>query len=263
MLLALRALPFFITAVAAIGTMALFWFPTRPFLVIGVTLVLLFFLLARLVGLSFRQSFITIRDKTKKVWSFLVLPFCLSVAAFSLLLFVEGRSMKVLIIVLTVFLLWLFTENIFAFLYLPGIYHVNALEYLSLVTGVVSVFFLASALFALRLFFGFPLWVIVPIHAVFILAVSSSVLWICKIEKEKILPNVWGAVLLSSELFLCLAFLPTSFFSNAAMLTLFFYLFFGIIRAHLLRRLNQTVLRRYLLAACLISAVVIFTARWT
>lgn len=262
MLLALRALPFFTATIAAIGGMALFWFPTRPFLIIGATLFLLFFLLSRLTGCSFR-SLGTVQDKTMKAWSFLILPFALAVSAFSLLLFIESQGMKVLIIVLTVFLLWLFAENIFAFLYLSGVYQVNALEYLSLVVGVVSVFFFTSALFALRLFFGFPLWAIVSVHIVFIFAVSSSVFWICKAEKEKILPNVLGMVLLSSELFLCLSFLPAGFFSNAALLTLFFYLFFGIVRAHLLRRLSQTVLRRYLLAVCLIATIVVFTSRWT
>jgi len=254
MLVALRTLPFFAAVVMAVGAMALFWFPGQPFLVIGATLVVLFFILAKLAGWSFR---------TADFWSFFALPFCLALSSLFLLLFVEGQGMKILIIVLATFLLWLFAENIFAFLYLSNSYQVNALEYLSLVVGVISVFFITTAFFALRLFFGFPLWLIVPFHAMIVFILFASVLWICKIEKTRLLSNTFGAVLLLAELFLCLAFLPASFFANAALLTLFFYLFLGIVRAHLLHRLNQTVLKHYLLAVGLITMIVIITTRWT
>ncbi|MFA6131786.1 MAG: hypothetical protein WC702_01795 [Patescibacteria group bacterium] len=254
MLVFLRALPILAGLTMAIGSMALFWFPGHPFIVIGVALLILFFILAKLAGWSFNKA---------DFWSFFALPFCLAVSAFSLLLFVEGRDMKILIITLATLLLWLFAENIFSFLYLSSTYQVNALEYLSLVMGVVSVFFVTAAFFALRLFFGFSLWLIVPLHAVFIFALFASVLWVCKIGKEKIIPNAFGAVLLLAELFLCLAFLPASFFSNAAILTLFFYIFLGIVRAHLFNRLSPMVLKRYLLAFGLIAVVIVLTAKWT
>lgn len=254
MLLALRTIPFFIAIVMAVGAMALFWFPIQSFWVIGITLLILFFLLAKLAGWFFR---------TADFWSFFALPFCLAFSSLALLLFVEGSWMKILIIVLSTFLLWLFAENIFSFLYLAGSYQVNALEYLSLVLGVISVFFITTALFALRLFFGFPLWLIVPFYSVMVFIIFASVLWICKVEKVRLLPNTFGAVLLLAELFFCLTFLPGGFFPNAALLTLFFYLFLGIVRANLLNRLNRAVLKHYLLAVCLITVTVIITARWT
>lgn len=254
MLVFLRILPILSGLTMAIGAMALFWFPSQPFFVAGLALLVLFFVLARLAGWSFKKA---------DFWSFFALPFCLAVSAFSLLLFVEGRDMKILIITLATLLIWLFAENIFSFLYLSSTYQVNALEYLSLVMSVVSVFFVTTAFFALRLFFGFPLWFIVPIHAIFIFVIFISVLWICKVEKERILPNVFSAVILLAELFLCLAFLPAGFFPSAAILTLFFYLFLGIVRAHLSNRLNSVVLKRYLLAVSLITVLIIFTAKWT
>jgi hypothetical protein len=175
----------------------------------------------------------------------------------------EGAGLKILIIALTTFLLWLFAENLFTYFHLSGAYQVNALEYLSLVMSVIEVFFLSTALFALRLFFGFPLWLIVPFFAIVIFVLSAAVLWLCKIEKEKIIAHALGAAAISSEVFLALAFLPGGFFSNAAVLTLIFYLFFGIIRASLLKRLNAKILKRYLLAVGLILILVILTARWT
>jgi len=254
MLVFLRTLPILSGLTMAIGAMALFWFPSHPFFIAGVSLLILFFVLARLAGWSFKKA---------DFWSFFALPFCLAVSAFSLLLFVEGQNMKILIITLATLLLWLFAENVFSFLYLSSTYQVNALEYLSLVMGVVSVFFASTAFFALRLFFGFSLWLIVPVHAIFIFTLFISVLWICKVEKERVLPNVFGAVILLTELFLCLVFLPAGFFFNAAILTLFFYLFLGIVRAHLSNRLSSIVLKRYILAVSLIAVLIIFTAKWT
>jgi len=254
MLLVLRTFPFLVGLVMALGAMALFWFPAQIIWVIGVALVLLFLLLARLIGWSFNKL---------DFWLFLSPAFFLAVAAFFLLLFLEGSGMKILVITLATFLIWLFAENLFAFLHLPRAYQVNALEHLSLVVNVVSIYFFSTALFATRLFLSAPLWLLVPIFAVVTFVLAVSTFWICKTEKERLLPNALGGTLLATELFVVLTLLPGGFFPNAALLTLFFYLFLGIVRAKLLNKLNKSILKRYLLTVALLTLIIIFTARWT
>jgi hypothetical protein len=254
MVVILRAIPILSGLTMALGAMALFWFPGWALLISALALLILFFLLAKLVGGDFRKN---------DFWVFLGIPFFLALSSFFLLFFVEGTGMKVLIISLATFLLWLFAENLFTYLQLPGAYQVNALEYLSLVMNVVSVYFFTTGLLAVRLFLGLPLWLIAPLFALMIFGAIVATFWICKIERERLKPNALGGALLFTELFVVFVWLPSGFFPNAALLTLTFYLFLGIVRANLLGKLNRRVFKRYLLATAVLAALIIWTARWT
>ncbi|HBR80699.1 MAG: hypothetical protein UX09_C0046G0015 [Candidatus Uhrbacteria bacterium GW2011_GWE2_45_35] len=254
MLLLLRTFPILVALTVIAGSLALFWFPTQPFVVAGLALALLFILLSRLADWNFKKI---------DAWILLGIPFLLAVSSFFLLLFLEGNGMKILVITLATCLIWLFAENLFTYLHLPAAYQVNALEYLSLVVNVVSVYFFTTALFAVRLFLSAPLWKLVPFFALFVFALTAATFWVCKIEKEKVLVNSLGGTILFCELFVVFSFLPASFFSNAGLLTLFFYLFLGIVRSQLLEKLNKIVLRRYLVTVFIIALLIVWTARWT
>lgn len=254
MLVFLRTFPILSGLTMAVGAMALFWFPNHPFIVSVLSLIVLFFLLAKLAGWNFKKN---------DFWVLFGIPFFLALSSFCLLFFVEGSSMKIIIITLATCLVWLFAENLFSYLQLPHTYQVNALEYLSLVINVVSVYFFTTGLFAARLFLGLPLWLTVPLFAGAILIMIFTTLWICKIDKERLKTNTLGGTVLFVELFIVFTLLPSGFFPNAALLTLIFYLFLGIVRANLLGKLNKAILKRYLLAAVVLAVIVVWTARWT
>jgi len=254
MLVFLRTFPILIGLTIALGAMALFWFPAALFWVIGISLLVLFFLLSRLVDWKFKKL---------DTWALIGIPFLLAVSSFSLLLFVEGQNMKIIIISLATFLVWLFAENLFTYLHLPKAYQVNALEYLAMVVNVLSVYFFTTALFAVRLFLSLPLWLVVPVFVVLIFVAIATTLWACKISKERLLPYALGGTGLATELFVVFTLLPSGFFPNATLLTLFFYLFLGIVRAQLLNKLNKAVIKRYFLAVVLITILTIWTSRWT
>lgn len=254
MLVFLRTFPILSGLTMAVGAMALFWFPHYSFFVFVLALTVLFFLLAKLAGWNFKKN---------DFWILFGIPFFLAFSSFCLLFFVEGSSMKIVIITLATFLIWLFTENLFTYLQLPGAYQVNALEYLSLVINVMSVYFFTTALFAARLFLGLPLWSTAFLFAGAVFAMIAATLWICKIDKERLAPNLVGGTILFVELFIAFTLLPSGFFPNAALLTLIFYLFLGIVRANLLGKLNKTIFKRYLLTAAVLAVVIVWTARWT
>jgi hypothetical protein len=254
MFLFLRFIPILVALTAIVGSMALFWFPTHFFLVTIVALLVLFALLNQLNSWDFKKI---------ETWIFSSTPFLLALSSFILLWFLEDSGIKILVIFLLTFLIWLFTENLFTFLHLPGAYQVNALEYLSLVVSVVSFYFFTVALFAARIFLGVPLWILVLFFVVFVFILSASTFWICKVEKEKVFNNAIGGTVLLAEFFAALSFLPTGFFPNAGLVTLIFYLFLGIVRSHLLGKLTKTVLKRYLITACVMAVLIIITARWT
>lgn len=254
MLLLFRLLPSFIALIFVGGVSVVFWTSFNPLIVSLITLFLLFFLLAKLAGWSWQKT---------DFWFLFGVPFFLIFSFFLLIFFLEGEIIKISLAGLVVFLLWLFAENLFNFIYLPGAYQVNALEYLTLVTNIISAFFIAAGFLAGRLYFGTSLWLLTPVFGLLVFGLLFSAFWIGKIDKNKILITAIGGAVLASEFFTALIFLPTGFFPGAAFLAVFFYLFFGLLRAYFSSKLSSLVWRRYLLAALVFLFLIIGTARWT
>jgi len=252
-LLLLRLFPSVIALVMVGGVMTFFWSGFNPLMVIAATLILLFFLLAKLAGWNWQKP---------DFWFLLGVPFFFSFSSFCILLFLEGEVIKIGLAILSVMLLWLFTENLFNFVYLPGAYQVNALEYLTLVINIISAFFISASFLALRLYFGLSLWLLVPVFCLLAFSLLVSTFWVCKTEKDKILPVAFGGMILAGELFVALALLPTGFLPNAAFLAVFFYLFFGLLRSFFSGKLSSTIWQHYILAAIIFIGLIIGTARW-
>ena len=71
-----------------------------------------------------------------------------------------------------------------------------------------------------------------------------------------------GAIGLS-QLYVALGFLPISFIVNAAVLTLCYYAYLGLVRAHVLEELSAVVVRRYLSFVGLSILLILITTSWT
>lgn len=253
MLLLLRFFPFLTVLVLAAGSLLLFWSKANSVIIILATCLFLFFLLSKLAGWAWRKV---------DFWVLFGVPYFFILSFLAFLLFLETDGIKIVTVILGLLLLWLFTENLFHFNYLPGVYQVNALEYLSLVINVTGVFFVTASLLAGKLFLGLPLWFLLLIFCLISFGLLASTFWICKFERAKIIRLALGGTVLVGEMFLVLSWLPVSFFANAAFLTIFFYLFFGLLRAHFFGKLSHAVHRRYILAAFCLTIIVIVTARW-
>ncbi|MFH1252949.1 MAG: hypothetical protein V1664_01300 [Candidatus Uhrbacteria bacterium] len=254
MLLLLRIFPFLLVLTLIGSWAALFWLAAPPLLVILITCLVSLFLLAGLAGWSFKKS---------DFWFLLGIPYFLILSFFSFLIFLEAGIIKSVAAILVLLLVWLFAENLFNFVHRRGAYQVNALEYLTLVINITSVYFITASLLASKLFLGLPLWFLTGVFSLIIFGLVASTFWVCKIEKKKILLLALSGGVLAGEIFLSLAFLPVSFLVNAAFITIFFYLFFGLLRAGLFGKLSAVVWQRYLLAAVIFFVLVASTARWT
>lgn len=195
-------------------------------------------------------------------WIFLGTPFFYLMSSLFLFLFLEDNVSKILLGLIVTIGTWLYSENLFAFYHLPSTYQAYALEYLSLAIYVMSAFFFASGAYGSQLFLQLPVWV--PALAVFWMTLASAygVFWVSKVDPD--ISNIFAFVgaLIMTEFYFMLAMLPTSFMSNAAAFAVFFYLFLGLSRAHLLEKLTSSVLRRYLTIGSLLLLVIFATARW-
>jgi hypothetical protein len=117
-------------------------------------------------------------------------------------------------------------------------------------------------LYGFRLFLALPLWLLVPAAFALTGFLVASTLWVCKIERAKLLPYAFGGALILTELFLALTYLPTGFFTNGALLAVFFYAYLGISRAHVLQKLSPLVAKRYVGASLGLAVIILSTAKW-
>lgn len=256
MILLHRLTPTLISLLMVIGFVVLPFVPRTivPIvLAIGVSTVLTALLFARLGEWKWR---------TFTFWYLLGAPVCFLLSGFGLSLFLESFWPRFFLAAIVVCLSWLFGENVFTFLHLPAKYRAYAIEHLSLIMNVLTVFLFAATGFGLILFIQTSVFFLMGICFALAAFVICGTLWVSKIDhKKSLLYGLTGAVLLT-ELFMALSYLPTGFYANAAWLTLMMYIYVGLMRAHLLEKMSFIVVRRYVLISVILATFIAVTTRW-
>lgn len=215
-----------------------------------------------LIALGLQGRLLGFEYKMPAFWIFLLTPFYLLATSIFFYLFLEGDSARMILALFTVGGIWIYLENLFTFYHLPGSYQAYALEYLSLALYIGSVFFFASGAYAAQLFLLLPVWV--PALAVFwvMLGTSISVFWVSKVTLEVSIKYAVAGAICLTQLYIALAYLPTSFLLNATAFAVMYYVFLGLARAHVLHKLNNTVLVRYAGAGAAFLVLLFTTATW-
>ncbi len=269
----------FVVLIALLFARLLKWEPQTPFfwvstIVVGLLLVSasLYFgdklalwhvaLFAIPVKIFF-DWFVDWKPQSVAFWSFFLTPLFFLGASLFFFLFLEFTAIKLLLGVVVTLGVWLYAENLFAFYHLPSSYQAYALEYLSFILFLTGMFFFTAGTYAVQLFLLLPVWI--PALMVFWISLFAieGVFWVSKIvpEKGRVFAFV-GAVLLT-EVYLAVSMLPTFFLVNSAVFTIFFYLYLGITRIHLLDKLSSSLLKRYLFVSATLLLALFLTASWT
>lgn len=255
MILLHRITPFFIglSVAAGFGVMALLkgqWISLVLALVCWAVSVLL---LARLVGWNVRSF---------QFWYLVGTPAVFSLSSYAAFLFLEHSAERVFLALLTALLVFFFSEHLFHYIHIPARYQAYAIEHLSLVLTVLTIFFLSSVGFGLQFLLQLPVAFLSLNFFLLSLFVIYGTLWVSKVDHGRAWPYAFAGAVLTTELFSVVTFLPTGFYTNAAVLALFFYLFLGFARAHFLDQLSRGVTQRYLLVGSVLLAMIVGTARW-
>ena len=196
-------------------------------------------------------------------WGHVVMtPAAFFISALTYLLLQESQIVMFVAAGLTALFLALFWEHVFRFVHLPGTYQPYSLEQTSLVLHFISVFFLAEVFYGLNTFLQVPIWLLTIVAAVVAGIFVYETLWMSKLRDKLSIRVAAIGALLFAELFWALSLLPTSFKVNAAVLAVLFYVFLGLVRASLLQRLTQEVLRRYVLIGGGLIFLLFVTAQW-
>ncbi len=253
MILLHRITPFVISLLSALGFGLLIWDPLHLKVAAVVCFILIPLLFGRLILWELRRP---------AFWVFLGTPSLLLLSALMFFLIIESQTGAWVMAITVTAALGLYAENLFAFYHLPSSYQAYSLEFLSLMCYMVSAFFFTGSAYMAQLFLELPLWIPAIATFLIVLLATVAVFWVSKIGFETgILFAVTGAVLMT-EVYLSLSMLPTSFVTHAATFTVFWYVFLGISRAHVLEKLTPSVTRRYLAVGVVLLALIFGTATW-
>lgn len=197
-------------------------------------------------------------------WVFLGVPvFCVA-AAFLFFLFLESATAKWVLAATVTLVNGLYAENLFTFYHMPSAYQAYALEYLSLVMSVIASFFFVSGGYAANMFLRefAPIWMSAIVVFLATLFLTIAMFWVSKVGFETGRRYAVASAVLMTELYVVIAFLPTSFMTNAAAFTVLFYCYLGLMRAHVLEHLSRPVVVRYAWSGLALLLVVFVTAQW-
>ena len=251
-----RVTPFFIGLASALGFATVLVFRWNPLAVMAVTIVAVGLLFARLVGFL---------PKTFQFWMLVGTPVLFLVSSFGLLLFLENATAAVSLAVFVSLFAFFFAEHVFSYVHLPAQYETYAIEHLSLVLNVASVFFVSVVAFGTRIFLTAyaPLWLLSALFFAVSLFVIFGTLWASKVDLAKARLYALCGALLVTEIFLTVTYLPTGFYTNAALIALTAYLFLGLTRARFVESLSKSTARRYAITGAILLLVILGSARWT
>lgn len=253
MILIHRLTPFAIGLSAVLGFVALLqeWPWSLLFVFLSVCLVALLY--ARLLHW---------RVVTFQFWHFLGTPVLFLIASFGMLLLFEHQTTSLILGVVSVLFLLLFAEYIFQYTHLPSQYQPYSIEYLTLLLNVLTIFFLSSVAYGVHLLIQTPLWLLSAVFFLLSFFILYGTLWVSKADDRRSKPYALAGSILTTEFFVTLAFLPSGLYTNAAVISLFFYLFLGLTRAQVHHKLTASVTRRYLGIAIILLLAILFSADW-
>lgn len=256
MILLHRITPFLIGLSSALGFATILVLRLNPLAIMAISALVVALLFARLVGFHPRAF---------QFWMLVGTPSLFLISSFGLLLFMEDFTAQVALAVVVSLFVFFFAEHVFSYVHLPANYETYAIEHLSLVLNVASVFFVSVVAFGTRIFLTAyaPLWLLSALFFVVSLFVIFGTLWASKVDVAQArLYAVCGALLVT-EIFLTVTYLPTGFYTNAALIALTAYLFLGLTRARFVESLSKSTVRRYVATGMLLLVTILGTARWT
>ncbi len=253
MILLHRITPFIVAIVTAVGFYLTVTATLHPLITMAGTVLFVSLLLARLLQWDI-TSF--------RFWHFLVTPVFFLIASYGMLFLFEEQMLLIILSLFSFVFISIFAEYIFQYVHLPAKDQPYSIEYLSTILNVLTIFFLSSVGFGMFLLVQVPIWLLAIGFFIISVFIIYGTLWVSKTDEARARPYALAGALLTTELFVVLSFLPTGFYTNAAFITIFFYVFLGLTRARALHKLSPVVKKRYIWISIALLLVVIFSSQW-
>jgi hypothetical protein len=211
----------------------------------------------------FFACFTVCGGKCNKVfWYFLILPVCFAAVAFAFVLFLVNDIAFHATAVLCAGVLYLLLRQYFVYFFLPLRYQAYSLENLNFYITLVTSFFLFSSGFASVMLLQLNLALVALIIAPIFVAVLCQFFWIHKVNLQKGLIFVLPICLVALEVFVALAYLPTSYYVDAFVMVAVVYVMLGLSRLSVQNIFERKRIWSYLAVGFFSVLLVLLTAKW-
>jgi len=194
--------------------------------------------------------------------NFLINNLLYTIAVLSFIIFIELSLLKIIFALLFSIILFISLENIYLFNAKSIKYQPYSLQNFSSYFNLISCFLLYSSFFGFMIFLQTPMWFLLLAVIVVTSLLIYQLMWVSSINSKKSRPYILLITLLVSEGFWALAFLPTSIYVNALLLSVVYYVVVGLTLNQLLGILNRSVVKRYVTIVSIIILTILLSAKW-
>ena len=232
----------------------IFFFYPRFIYVAGVLIVLLiFFTVWQLARAS---------EVDKGWWNYLILPAGMTLSVMSYAVFLSDKSFIQLLFVFNLVFLYLYLRHVYYYLLKPLAYQVFSIENLSSYINWLTFFLMSAALYGLQSFLNLSISSLMAVMIGTAVLLVYQIIWANKIEFKPGLPYILISCLILVELFWSISFLPFNYNISGLSLAICYYVIIGLVKNHLLDKLDAGKVRMYLILGAISLFLILFTAKW-
>lgn len=198
----------------------------------------------------------------KRWWNYLILPAVMSTTVMAYSVFISSKFLIQLLFIFNLVFLYLYLRQVYYYLLKPAAYKVFSIENLSSYINWLTFFFLAATVYGLQSFLNLPVsWLALIMLGVTALIVYQ-IIWANKIELKIGLPYILISCLILVELSWSISFLPFNYNISGLGLAICYYVIIGLVKNHLLDKLDATKVKMYLILGSVSLFLILFTAKW-
>lgn len=248
-----RFLPLIVPLIAY-GLSQIFYFRPNLIYVILVLQLLLFFFTAR--------QFIIISYKTEKWWNLVILPFLFSTGLIVFSALIPNLLVVQILYLLNLVFLYFYFRTIYYYLIKTDSYNQYHLENLAAYGNFLTFYMIASSIYGLEAFLNLPVWVMVITLAITTMLIVHQVMWANLINPAAAIFYILIVAMIIVEVAWSISFLTLSYYVLGLLLAVCYYVTIGLVKAHLLDRLDRRSVQLYLSFGLLSIIIVLLTSRW-
>lgn len=198
----------------------------------------------------------------REIITFFSLILFLVLANILFLLIVENLYLKYLVIILADSLSIIFLELLFSYLHRPHRYQPFSIVHFFELSSLLTIFFVAIALFAFNIFLTLSFWWVTLILPVLFFVLICQNFWLNKFEIKKYLYYPIIFFIITFELTGLLTWLPISYYLKGFLITVFYFVFINLVNKNIKGSLEKGFVWKMAVASVVIVGIALFTGRW-
>jgi hypothetical protein len=198
----------------------------------------------------------------EKWWNIFILPSYFTIGLFVFIAMLANSFLIQALFLLNVVFQYYYFKTIYSRTVKSENYQNYSLENLSAYGNFLSVYFISSSIYGLQSFLDFSVWLLMMIMLFFLALIIYQAFWSSAINPKNTFFYLLLFCLTMIEIAWSTSFLPLSYYIMGLLFALCFYILIGLLRFHLLGKLDKRAVKLYLIYGFSCMLLVFLTSRW-